>query len=140
MDINSTGVFLGTRSVIPKMLEAGGGAIVNISSIMGLVGGEEGHPAYHASKGAVRLLTKATAVRYAKDGIRLNSVHPGYMPPMSTSALETEAHIQAVIGNTPMGRKGRVEEVAKAVLFLASDEASYITGAELAVDGGYTAR
>ena len=140
MDINSTGVFLGTRSVIPKMLEAGGGAIVNISSIMGLVGGEEGHPAYHASKGAVRLLTKATAVRYAKDGIRINSVHPGYMPPMSTSALETEAHIQAVIGNTPMGRKGRVEEVAKAVLFLASDEASYITGAELAVDGGYTAR
>ena len=140
MDINSTGVFLGTRSVIPKMLEAGGGAIVNISSIMGLVGGEEGHPAYHASKGAVRLLTKATAVRHAKDGIRINSVHPGFMPPMSTSASEDEARRQAVIDNTPMGRKGRVEEVANAVLFLASDEASYITGAELAVDGGYTAR
>ena len=140
MDINSRGVFLGTRSVIPKMVESGGGAIVNISSIMGLVGGGEGHPAYHASKGAVRLYTKATAVRYATDGIRINSVHPGYMPPMATSAPKDEARRQAVIDNTPMGRKGRVEEVANAVLFLTSDDASYITGAELAVDGGYTAR
>ena len=140
MDINSKGVFLGTRSVIPKMLEAGGGAIVNISSIMGLVGGDEGHPAYHASKGAVRLYTKATAVRHAKDGIRINSVHPGFMPPMATSMPEDEARRQRVINDTPMGRKGRVEEVANAVLFLASDDASYITGTELAVDGGYTAQ
>ena len=140
MDINAKGVFLGTRSVIPKMLEAGGGAIVNISSINGMVGSDEGHPAYYASKGAVRLYTKATAVRHATEGIRINSVHPGHMPPMATASPEDETQRQAVIDNTPMGRRGRVEEVAYAVLFLASDEASYITGAELAVDGGYTAR
>ena len=140
MDINAKGVFLGTRSVIPKMVEAGGGAIVNISSINGMVGSDEGHPAYYASKGAVRLYTKATAVRHAKEGIRINSVHPGHMPPMASASPEDEAQRKAVIGNTPMGRRGRVEEVAYAVLFLASDEASYITGAELAVDGGYTAR
>ena len=107
---------------------------------MGLVGSDTGHPAYHASKGAVRLFTKAAAVRHAKDGIRVNSVHPGFMPPMATSGPDNEARRQTVIDNTPMGRRGRVEEVANAVLFLASDEASYITGAELAVDGGYTAR
>ena len=140
MDVNSKGVFLGARSVIPKMIDTGGGAIVNISSIMGLVGSASGHPAYHASKGAVRLYTKAMAVRHAQDGVRINSVHPGYMPPMATSAPRGQTRQQAVIDNTPMGRLGRVEEVANAVLFLASDEASYITGAELAVDGGYTAR
>ena len=140
MDINSTGVFLGTRAVIPKMLESGGGSIVNISSISGLVGGGEGHMAYHASKGAVRLFTKASAVRYGKDGIRINSVHPGHMPPMATSLPQDEAGLQAVIRDTPMGRRGRVEEVANAVLFLASDEASFITGAELVVDGGVTAQ
>ena len=107
MDINSKGVFLGTRSVSPKMVEAGGGAIVNISSIMGLVGSDTGHPAYHASKGAVRLFTKAAAVRHAKDGIRVNSVHPGFMPPMATSGPDNEARRQTVIDNTPMGRRGR---------------------------------
>jgi NAD(P)-dependent dehydrogenase (short-subunit alcohol dehydrogenase family) len=140
MEINSKGVFLGARSVIPKMVEAGSGAIVNISSIMGMVGGGGGHPAYHASKGAVRLYTKALAVRYAKEGVRVNSVHPGFMPPMATSAPRDEAREREVTENTPMGREGRIEEVANAVLFLASDEASYITGAELAVDGGYTAK
>ena len=140
MDINAKGVFLGTRSVIPKMLEAGGGAIVNISSINGMVGSEEGHPAYYASKGAVRLYTKATAVRHAKDGIRINSVHPGFMPPMASASPQSNADRQAVIDGTPMGRTGRVEEVAYAVLFLASDAASYITGTELIVDGGFTAQ
>ena len=140
MDINAKGVFLGTRSVIPEMLEAGGGVIVNISSINGLVGSDEGHPAYHASKGAVRLYTKATAVRHAKEGIRINSVHPGHMPPMATTAPKNEAQQQAVNDSTPMRRTGRVEEVAYAVLFLASDEAPYITGTELVVDGGFTAQ
>ena len=96
MDINSKGVFLGTRAVIPKMLEAGGGSIVNISSIMGLVGSDTGHPAYHASKGAVRLFTKATAVRYGKEGIRVNSVHPGFMPPMTSAAPSAQPRRQGV--------------------------------------------
>ena len=140
MEINAKGVFLGTRYAIEKMLETGGGAIVNISSIMGLVGSDTGHPAYHASKGAVRLFTKAMAVRHAKDGIRVNSVHPGFMPPMRSSGPVDPSQRHAVLSETPMGREGRVEEVANAVLFLASDDASYITGAELAVDGGFTAR
>ena len=142
MNINSTGVFLGTKHAIPKMQAAGGGSIVNMSSIMGLVGGESGHPAYNASKGSVRLLTKTTAVRYGKDGIRANSVHPGYMPPMLSLRPDEEvrAQRQHLIDATPLGREGERIEVANAVLFLASDEASYITGAELAVDGGFTAK
>ena len=142
MNINSTGVFLGTKHAVPRMQEAGGGSIVNISSIMGLVGGESGHPAYNASKGSVRLLTKATAVRHGKEGIRANSVHPGYMPPMASSLPDEEVRSsrQHLIDATPMGREGKRIEVANAVLFLASDEASFITGAELAVDGGFTAK
>ena len=84
MEINSKGVFLGTRAAVPKMLEAGGGSIINISSIMGLVGSAGGHPAYNASKGAVRIFSKAMAVRHGKDNIRVNSVHPGFMPPMDS--------------------------------------------------------
>ena len=139
MEVNSKGVFLGTRAAIPKMLEAGGGSIVNISSIMGLVGSEGGHPAYNASKGAVRIFTKAIAVRHGKDNIRANSVHPGFMPPMSSGIAYDQDQRRQSLEQTPLGREGRIEEVANAVLFLASDEASYISGAELAVDGGYTA-
>ncbi len=142
MDVNATGVYLGTKYAVPKMQEAGGGAIVNISSIMGMVGSSGGHPAYNASKGAVRIFTKATAVRHGKGGIRANSVHPGYMPPMLTSIPDEEVRQerQELVDATPLGREGRQEEVANAVLFLASDDASFITGAELAVDGGFTAQ
>ena len=142
MNINSTGVFLGTKHSVPHMQTNGGGSIVNMSSIMGLVGGESGHPAYNASKGSVRLLTKATAVRYGKDGIRANSVHPGYMPPMLSNIPDDEVrrNRQNLIDSTPLRREGERMEVAKAVLFLASDDASFITGAELAVDGGFTAK
>ena len=140
MDVNSTGVYLGTRAVIPTMQEAGGGSIVNISSIMGFVGGEGGHPAYHASKGAVRIFTKATAVRYGPDGIRVNSVHPGFMPPMRTSNFRSNDERQQLIDLTPLRRTGETTEVANGVLFLASDEASFVTGTELVIDGGFIAR
>ena len=140
MEINSKGVFLGTRAAVPKMLEAGGGSIVNISSIMGLVGSAGGHPAYNASKGAVRIFSKAMAVRHGKDNIRVNSVHPGFMPPMASGIAYDQNQRRGSLEQTPLGREGRIEEVANAVLFLASDEASYITGAELAVDGGFTAK
>ena len=143
MDVNARGVFLGTKRAIEQMRQNGGGSIVNISSIAGLVGMTSGHPAYNASKGAVRIFTKAMAVRYGRDNIRVNSVHPGYMPPMMGNvATETvrEGRRAMLAEQVPLGREGRQEEVANAVLFLASDEASYITGAELVVDGGFTAR
>lgn len=143
MDINSTGVFLGTKHAVAQMRQNGGGSIVNISSIAGLVGMLSGHPAYNASKGSVRIFTKAMAVRYGTENIRVNSVHPGYMPPMMGSiATETvrEGRRGMIEDQVPLGREGRQEEVANAVLFLASDDASYITGAELVVDGGFTAR
>ena len=140
MEVNSKGVFLGTRAAVPKMLEAGGGSIINISSIMGLVGSAGGHPAYNASKGAVRIFSKAMAVRHGKDDIRVNSVHPGFMPPMASGIAYDQEQRRGSLEQPPLGREGRIEEVANAVLFLASDEASYITGAELAVDGGFTAK
>ena len=140
MDINAKGVFLGMKTVIPVMQRAGGGAIVNISSISGFVGQTGVHMAYNASKGAVRIMTKTAAVQYAKDGIRVNSVHPGVMPPMRSSKTSADPiWREKMIKAVPMKREGRVEEVAHAVLFLASDEASYITGTELVVDGGYLA-
>jgi NAD(P)-dependent dehydrogenase (short-subunit alcohol dehydrogenase family) len=140
MDINAKGVFLGLKYAIPAMQKARGGSIVNISSISGFVGQDYIHMAYNASKGAVRIMTKSAAVQYAKDGIRVNSVHPGVMPPMltSTRGADSEERRQ-MLAKVPMGREGRREEVGNAVLFLASDEASYITGTELVVDGGYLA-
>ena len=140
MNINARGVFLGMKYAIPEMQKTGGGAIVNISSISGIVGQEYVHPGYNASKGAVRIVTKAAAVQHAREGIRVNSVHPGMMPPMLGSENRDPAQRQASLANVPMGRPGEVDEVANAVLFLASDEASYITGAELVVDGGFTAK
>ena len=140
MNINAKGVFLGMKYTIPEMEKAGGGAIVNISSISGFVGQEGIHPGYNASKGAVRLVTKAAAVQHAKIGIRVNSVHPGMLPPMLTSFQRGDPNRDAMNAAVPMGREGEPIEVATAVLFLASDEASYITGTELIVDGGFTAK
>jgi NAD(P)-dependent dehydrogenase (short-subunit alcohol dehydrogenase family) len=140
MAVNARGVFLGIKYAIPEMRRAGGGSIVNISSISGFAGQDYVHMGYNASKGAVRILTKSAAVQYARDGIRVNSVHPGIMPPMRTSRGTADPARRAqMIAAVPMGREGRREEVAYAVLFLASDEASYITGTELVVDGGYLA-
>jgi len=138
MDVNAKGVFLGMKHAIPAMQKAGGGSIVNISSISGITGQAMVHMGYNASKGAVRVMTKSAAIQHATENIRVNSVHPGVMPPMLTSNRDPEARGRLLKG-VPMKREGRLEEVAYAVLFLASDEASYITGAELAVDGGYLA-
>ena len=140
MDINAKGVFLGMKTAIPEMIKSGGGAIVNISSISGFIGQDSIHMGYNASKGAVRIMTKSAAVQYAKHGIRVNSVHPGMMPPMQTSVASADpARRQERLKLVPMGRRGERDEVGYAVLFLASDEASYITGTELVVDGGYLA-
>jgi NAD(P)-dependent dehydrogenase (short-subunit alcohol dehydrogenase family) len=141
MTVNAGSVFLGMRAVIPVMKKAGGGAIVNISSISGFVGQRMVHMGYNAAKGAVRLATKAAAVQFARDGIRVNSVHPGVMPPMRTSMMTADPALRRkMMSAIPMGREGKIEEVANANLFLASDEASYITGIELPVDGGYLAQ
>lgn len=140
MAINATGVFLGTKYAVPAMKASGGGSIVNLSSIAGLIGSEGIHMAYNASKGAVRLMTKSTAVQHGTDGIRANSVHPGVMPPMRTSGRTADPEVRARRMNViPMRRPGESDEVANAILFLASDEASYITGTELVVDGGAVA-
>jgi NAD(P)-dependent dehydrogenase (short-subunit alcohol dehydrogenase family) len=140
MDVNAKGVFLGMKTGITAMQKTGGGSIVNISSISGFVGQAAVHMAYNASKGAVRIMTKTAAVQYAKDGIRVNSVHPGFLPPMRTSKGSADPEWRAkMLRAVPMRREGRVEEVANAVLFLASDDASYITGTEIVVDGGYLA-
>ena len=139
MDVNATGVFLGTKHAVEQRRQSGGGSIVNISSIMGFVGGEGGHPAYHASKGAVRIFSKAMAVQYGPDGIRVNSVHPGFMPPMRSSQPDDGTRAEQ-IRQTPLRRSGETIEVAYGVLFLASDEASFVTGTELVIDGGFIAR
>lgn len=141
MNVNAKGVFLGMRAVIPEMQKGGGGSIVNISSISGIAGQKFVHMGYNAAKGAVRLATKAAAVQFAGDGIRVNSVHPGLMPAMRTSLMTADPEVRGKMTRAvPMGREGRVEEVAHANLFLASDDASYVTGVELPVDGGFLAQ
>ena len=141
MDVNAKGVFLGTKTAIPHMKEAGGGSIVNISSISGIVGQDNVNAGYNASKGAVRIFTKAAAVQYAKENIRVNSIHPGPIAtPMTAEGRAAPERVALTAERTPLGRYGEPEEVANAVLFLASDEASYVTGSEIVVDGGYTAQ
>ena len=140
MEVNAKGVFLGTKYVIPEMIKAGGGSIVNLSSVAGILGSPAGS-AYGASKAAVRILTKSTAIQYARNGIRANSVHPGPIDaPMMEPIKANPRHYQKYIDGTPMGRFGTPEEVANAILFLASDESSYMTGSELVIDGGITAQ
>ena len=140
MDVNAKGVFLGTKCAIPAMKRAGGGSIVNISSIAGIVAYGRGSPAYSASKGAIRIFTKVTAVEYAKDKIRCNSIHPGTVAtPMIETTASQSTRAQR-ISQIPLGRIGTSDDVAYGALYLASDEASWVTGIELIIDGGVTAQ
>jgi NAD(P)-dependent dehydrogenase (short-subunit alcohol dehydrogenase family) len=140
MGINATGVFLGMKHGIKAMKRRGKGSVINLSSVSGIVGQGFIHVGYNASKGAVRLITKSGAAQHGRDNIRVNSVHPGLMPPMRTSGRTADPATRAkTLKGVPLGRAGEVDEVAYAILFLASDESSYVTGAELVVDGGWTA-
>ena len=139
MAVNATGVFLGTKSVIPAMQRAGGGSVINISSICGIVG-SFANAAYHASKGAVRIFSKSAAIQYAKDQIRVNSVHPGFVDtPMARPGLLGNESGKARMDATPLGRFGKPIDIAMGCLYLASDESSWVTGSELVIDGGMTA-
>lgn len=136
--INQTGVWLGMKYAAPALRQSGGGAIVNISSIAGFIGSGMA-TAYHGTKGAVRLLTKTAAIEYAKDKIRVNSVHPGGVDTAMLDVLNPESK-QAALQAHPLGRLATAEDIAYGVLYLASDEASFVTGTELVIDGGYTAQ
>lgn len=139
MKVNTGSVFLGCKAVIPRMREQGGGSIINISSVCGLIGHQYTPEAYTASKGAVTLLTKSVASRYAKDGIRCNSIHPSTVDtPLVQVLFKDPARKAERLGEVPLGRLATSDDVANAVLFLASDEASFINGAALPVDGGVT--
>jgi NAD(P)-dependent dehydrogenase (short-subunit alcohol dehydrogenase family) len=138
--VNETGVWLGMKHAVPEMRRAGRGSVVNVSSIFGAVGGFGGSIAYHASKGAVRLMTKNAAIRYAKENIRVNSIHPGFIDTPMVEVAKGTPMEEAIVGNTPMGRWGRSEEIGDAIAFMASDAASYMTGSEIYVDGGWTAQ
>jgi NAD(P)-dependent dehydrogenase (short-subunit alcohol dehydrogenase family) len=132
--VTQTSVFLGMKAAADALKRSGHGAVVNVSSMYGIVGSGVS-PAYHAAKGAVRLLTKTTALGWAPEGVRVNSVHPGYID----TPILGDTDRDALVGATPMGRLGQPEEMAAAIAFLASDDASFVTGAELVADGGYTA-
>lgn len=136
--INQTGVWLGMKTAVPALRDSGNGAIVNISSLYGLIG-SPGSISYHATKGAVRIMTKAAALEYVRQGIRVNSIHPGQIdtPILAGLTPDQNAQIQEA---TPMGRLGRPEEIAFGSLYLCSDEASYTTGIELVIDGGWFAQ
>ncbi|MDA1189236.1 MAG: glucose 1-dehydrogenase [Chloroflexi bacterium] len=143
LDVHAKGVFLGTKHAIPAMRKSGGGSVVNISSIDGIIGNAHA-VAYSTGKGASRIFTKAAAIQYAKENIRVNSVHPGYTDtPLARSAiaeLEKDGIPDPRIPRVPLGRLAKAEEIANGILFLASDESSYVTGAELVIDGGMTAQ
>jgi cyclopentanol dehydrogenase len=143
IEVNQTGTWLGMKAVIPSLRRAGGGSIVNISSIYGIVGSGTS-AAYHASKGAVRVLTKTAAIQYGPEGIRVNSVHPGFIDtPMIQGVIPEEARDEAeaaLADQTPLARLGVSRDVAYGVLYLACDEAAFVTGSELVIDGGVTAR
>ena len=138
MNINAKGVFLGTKACIPAMQRSGGGSIVNISSIAGNYGRPLAAPVYSASKGAVRVFTKSTAGRFSADGIRANSIHPGPIDTDMIRAATNSVRPESRVGEIPLGRLGKPEDVAFGVLFLASDESSFITASELTIDGGVT--
>ena len=141
MDINGKGVFLGTKAAIPEMQNAGGGSIINISSQLGIVATDNSSPQYHASKGAVRILTKSTAIQFAPDGIRANSVHPGPVNTAMTERRREDPEAFALMrSRIPLGRFAEPIEIANAVLYLASDESGYVTGSEVVVDGGWVAQ
>jgi cyclopentanol dehydrogenase len=137
INVNQKGVWLGTKIAVPAMKKRGSGSIINISSIYGIIG-SGGSAAYHASKGAVRILTKTAAVEFAADNIRVNSVHPGVIKTPMVDIFD-DKELDAIAVLAPMKRAARPEEVGYVVLFLATDEASFVTGAEYVVDGGYTA-
>jgi NAD(P)-dependent dehydrogenase (short-subunit alcohol dehydrogenase family) len=141
MAVDSTGVWLGMKHLGPLIAASGGGSIVNLSSILGTVGGFGNSAAYHAAKGAVRTLTKNAALHWATSGVRVNSVHPGFIgtPELLERYAGTERH-EAMLAHTPVGRLGRGEEIAAVVAFLVSDDSTFVTGSELYADGGYTAR
>ena len=140
LDVNSKGVFLGTKAAIPEMRKAGGGSIVNISSTAGLVGSRTS-AAYSASKGAVRIFSKSTAIQYASEGIRANSIHPGPIDTdMGDQVWPDATSREASISRTALARIGTAKDIAYGALYLASDEASFVTGSELVIDGGVTAQ
>ncbi len=140
MDVNLKGVWLGCRAAVPAMLESGGGSIVNVASFVALMGAATAQIAYTASKGGVLALTRELAVEYARQGIRANSICPGPIEtPLLAELLADPARRQRRLVHIPLGRFGRPEEIAAAALFLASDEASFVTGSALVVDGGITA-
>ena len=138
LQVNQTGVFLGMRAVVPAMQRQKSGSIINVSSIWGNAAVPGAH-AYHATKGAVRNMTKNAAITYVADGVRVNSLHPGFIDTPLTRAQAPEVNA-FVVAATPMKRAGTAREIANGALFLASDESSFMTGAELVIDGGYLAQ
>jgi NAD(P)-dependent dehydrogenase (short-subunit alcohol dehydrogenase family) len=138
--VTQTSVFHGLKIAGDALKASGNGSVINVSSIFGVSGGFGVSPAYHSAKGAVRLLTKTTALHWATEGVRVNSVHPGFIDTPILDAARDEASMAAMVGTTPMGRLGKPEEIAAAIAFLASDDASFMTGSELHVDGGFLAR